>query len=861
MPVPPSSSFDAVLAHASFVRSLARELSRDAGRADDLVQRTWLAALQHPPGDDQPLRRWLAAILRNLAREEHRTEIRRTDREALATRQSTAPESDTLAEQIELQRSLLRAVSELAEPYRSVIYQRYYEGLAPREIAARSGVPLKTVKTQLHRGLDTLRARLDREHGDRSAWLLAFIPLTGPPSWTGPALGALLVDLKLKVTLVCIAVLGTIGGVVFVTSRLEPPVAAGVAPPIEERALVASDELALPAPSGGARQALEVPSVERPANRAAVAGPERHTIRGRVLDLERRPVAGIEVVERDKVLDDAAQAQGATHAGTTALATSAADGTFDLATPKAALKLQARSPGYVTVLGAHFWSNDPAAELIIAVAPRRAFAGVVIDPAGNPVSAARVEIALPDSLRTDLGEILDNSFSMVWKTTTDERGRFELLDAPGCVGELRASSPAFARASIPLPEHSTYELVLRLGVTTNPHLVVRGVVVDSHGAPVDRAYVALGEQTVLSAPDGSFELDADIHPDSIQFVSSGKSVWDMSGGLSCVRAVKAGHLPANHPLPPLEELRAQPVRDPIRLQLGGAPLSIEGRVEDIHGKPIANVAVWPVDGTSFGRIALDAGHADPGVVTSIEAMLRGGPQVDRVRTDEDGRFVLDGLCERVYTLAAFDTPTMRSAHLEHVRAGLRGVVIRLRPESELVRIGGRVVTESGAAVAGVRVVFMTSVAGPGTSSVGPALTTDGEGRFGFHAEALPDLSYQCSSESIFLVFGGKPKPGQRLDELEIVVWLRCHMQIDLGDRAGSVASFKALDTGGNPTPIMVQHGGQMSYGEWKKISDGKSEIVSVRDTCRTIVLYDELGVEVGRAPIALKPGELNVVTW
>src|SRR5205814_10341316 len=38
-----------LLAHAGWVRALARELVRDASTADDLVQETWLAALRHPP--------------------------------------------------------------------------------------------------------------------------------------------------------------------------------------------------------------------------------------------------------------------------------------------------------------------------------------------------------------------------------------------------------------------------------------------------------------------------------------------------------------------------------------------------------------------------------------------------------------------------------------------------------------------------------------------------------------------------------------------------------------------------------------------------------------------------------------------
>jgi len=38
---------EALLAHAGWIRSLARQLASDPNRADDLVQQTWVAALEH----------------------------------------------------------------------------------------------------------------------------------------------------------------------------------------------------------------------------------------------------------------------------------------------------------------------------------------------------------------------------------------------------------------------------------------------------------------------------------------------------------------------------------------------------------------------------------------------------------------------------------------------------------------------------------------------------------------------------------------------------------------------------------------------------------------------------------------------
>jgi DNA-directed RNA polymerase specialized sigma24 family protein len=45
---PPRPELEALLENAAWTRALARSLTRDAHRADDLVQRTFVAALEHP---------------------------------------------------------------------------------------------------------------------------------------------------------------------------------------------------------------------------------------------------------------------------------------------------------------------------------------------------------------------------------------------------------------------------------------------------------------------------------------------------------------------------------------------------------------------------------------------------------------------------------------------------------------------------------------------------------------------------------------------------------------------------------------------------------------------------------------------
>ena len=49
MPTPGRPDVNALLAHAGWIASLASSLVADPNQAEDLVQKTWVAALEHPP--------------------------------------------------------------------------------------------------------------------------------------------------------------------------------------------------------------------------------------------------------------------------------------------------------------------------------------------------------------------------------------------------------------------------------------------------------------------------------------------------------------------------------------------------------------------------------------------------------------------------------------------------------------------------------------------------------------------------------------------------------------------------------------------------------------------------------------------
>ena len=61
-------NYEALLTHADFVRAIARSLILDQNAQDDVVQETWLAALQRKDEEIRSLPAWLATVTRNFAR-------------------------------------------------------------------------------------------------------------------------------------------------------------------------------------------------------------------------------------------------------------------------------------------------------------------------------------------------------------------------------------------------------------------------------------------------------------------------------------------------------------------------------------------------------------------------------------------------------------------------------------------------------------------------------------------------------------------------------------------------------------------------------------------------------------------------
>lgn len=156
---------------------LALQLLHDPDDALDVAQDSLLRLFAHldrlHPG--RPLKPWLAAIVRNRARDVLRRRRRRPV-EPLESAEGTprpeaidrSPGPELGAERRELQRRVWRALAALTPAQREILVLRDYQDLSYEEIAGVLRVPLGTVMSRLHRARKSLRERLENAAGGPS---------------------------------------------------------------------------------------------------------------------------------------------------------------------------------------------------------------------------------------------------------------------------------------------------------------------------------------------------------------------------------------------------------------------------------------------------------------------------------------------------------------------------------------------------------------------------------------------------------------------------------------------------------------------------------------------------------------------
>lgn len=131
------------------------------GEVDDLVQDVFVLALRRLSTlrEIGSFGAWLAAIARNLARDYHRRAAPEDQLTADLSENETEHPT-TNGDHEGAAAAILDAIRSLPEAYREPLVLRLVEGMTGPEIATRTGLTPGSVRVNLHRGMQQLRARL-----------------------------------------------------------------------------------------------------------------------------------------------------------------------------------------------------------------------------------------------------------------------------------------------------------------------------------------------------------------------------------------------------------------------------------------------------------------------------------------------------------------------------------------------------------------------------------------------------------------------------------------------------------------------------------------------------------------------------
>lgn len=523
-----------LLQHRAFLERFARSLARDASVAEDVVQETWLVALERPPRHHGNPRAWLQRVARNVFLQRQRSRTIAPPLESL----SSEPEEDPGAarEREAISHALGTELLALPEPYRRVLILHFYEDKTPAEIARDTGRPVNTVSSQIRRGLKLMEERLDRaDPGGREHWLralLCLLPRSAPggsgPGGNAPASAPLV---RSTVGARAMAWLGVVAAAValfvLVLSLRIPARAAGAEPDGSEvaRSVVTPNPLApLDArePDGTDAAAARLPVPLAPQRDAASAANVVARLQVEVVATDGSPVEGANVQTSRDALTPGASTKMNIFDGVNF---TAANGRVEV--PLTAenrvrfgmdgvemLGVVVQAVGFMTS-DAHcmpFPVGDTASITIRLERSSVSIRGKVTDAEGRPLQGAWVEIGRSRQNRIDLanGRFLLKSAIM---KPTDAGGRYEHLGVPSGTNEVWVECAGFVAhlgtLTLSDPSETVYDVVLDRGATVTGRVNTA----DGLAAPGARVWVEAHPkgpkpviQQTLSGSDGTYEL-------------------------------------------------------------------------------------------------------------------------------------------------------------------------------------------------------------------------------------------------------------------------------------------------------------------------------------------------------------------
>jgi hypothetical protein len=496
---------------------------------------------------------------------------------------------------------------------------------------------------------------------------------------------------------------------------------------------------------------------EEPAPVATPAG-EAHDLRGRVVDAAGVARAGIAIG-----LDAEAKLGRS-------VATSDAEGAFEIARLDLPATLIALDPSWSTVASALVDGTDPPPPATIVVAPAIDVGGIVVDADGTALVGARVVIEIPEQALAAVTPAPELPSIRRFLAATGRDGRFRLAGLPSIAGaRMRTRVAGCIEDLRDLPRESTSELWIELAPDRGS--IVKGIVEQADGTPARGATIRLGRESARALADGTFRIVARDLADDTPLEATAK-----------------GRQPAR-----IDRFGAEIARNPggvppVRLVLGGPSLSIEGHVLDQAGVPQKR---WQVEATPEGNAA--------GAAPSARRAT------SRAWTDKSGHFELGGLSAGRYKVRATSASFPLPIESEPVEAATRDLVLTV-PKEPGVRdvVRGRVIGESGEPAPGVRVVA-TADARRNEAGAAPwrqTATSSADGSFELRGVPRERVHLELSGAAIIPV-AHPLDPADPGDAVLLHVAARTRVRFEASSsstQAGAPDAIGFADEAGHPLP-------------------------------------------------------------
>lgn len=148
--------------HAAALWTYTLHLTRgDRGRAEDIVQETFIRAWRNPGALDEQRgssRAWLFTVARNLVVDDWRARRVRPD---LAPEHAPEPVSDDESDAVLQSLLVEEALARLSDPHREVLVECYFRGSSVAQASTALGIPGGTVKSRSHYALHALKLVLE----------------------------------------------------------------------------------------------------------------------------------------------------------------------------------------------------------------------------------------------------------------------------------------------------------------------------------------------------------------------------------------------------------------------------------------------------------------------------------------------------------------------------------------------------------------------------------------------------------------------------------------------------------------------------------------------------------------------------